>query len=392
MSSERRGLTERSTLTEWEWVGLQQVWNLADGHSHFRMSFDGDSPLAQMPLLFESIDPRMQEGYERRFLGELFGASRQTPPALPSHLHYSCSTTIDMASKTLQASGISTVGVLTPTFDNIAQLAQRAGLRLVPILERELCPVDDQRPVWWDSCDALFLVLPNNPTGWEPNRDHLENLLTSMAKDRKAVVIDFSFRFYSELHSWDQYAFVAGLPALDWIFIEDTGKTWPLCEMKIGVASSSARFHDTMAEVTGELLLNVSPFVLELLTRTIRADRRNGTGSAEVLMARRLVSENRFRLRSCIGGLGIELPCPSSKISVEWLRFNDRTAVDAVSHLLESGVAVLPGGPFLWQERDLGMSYFRVALARDVDYFAHAIDTLVQCIGEPGTRYWNGRT
>ena len=386
MNSEHRGLTERSTLTEWEWVGLQQVWNLADGHSHFRLSFDEDSPVAHMPLLFQSIDPRAQEHYERRFLSELFAASRQTLPALTPHLHYSCSTTIDMASKTLRASGISTVGVLTPTFDNIAQLAQRAGLRLVPIPEPELCPTDDQRPVWWDSCDALFLVLPNNPTGWEPSRDQMEKLLTLMAEHRKAVVIDFSFRFYSKLHSWDQYAFVASLPTLDWIFVEDTGKTWPLSEMKIGVASSSARFHDTMAEVTGELLLNVSPFVLELLARTIRADRCNGASSAEVLTARRLVSENRSRLRACIGGLGIDLPCPSSEISVEWLRFNDRSAVDAASQLLASGVAVLPGAPFFWQDRGLGANYFRVALARDGDYFAHAINALVQCIRGPGAR------
>lgn len=383
MNSERRGLTERSTLTQWEWVGLQQIWNLADGHSHFHLSFDECSPLAEMHQLLQSIDPRGQEHYERRFLYELFEASRQTLPALTPHLHYSCSTTIDMASKTLLASGISTVGVLTPTFDNIAQLARRSGLRLVPISEHELCPTDDGRPEWWDRCDALFLVLPNNPTGWEPTRNQLEKLLTSMSEGRKAVVIDFSFRFYSELHAWDQYAFVAGLPRLDWIFIEDTGKTWPLSEMKIGVASSSSRFHDTMAEVTGELLLNVSPFVLELLTRTIRADRCNGTGSAEVLLARRLVSENRSILRSCIGRLGIGLPCPSSKISVEWLRFNDRTAVDAVSQLLASGVAVLPGAPFFWQDRDLGTSYFRVALARDGGYFAHALDALVQCIGGP---------
>ena len=371
-------LTERSTLTEWERVGLQQVWNLADGHSHFSLDVSAESAIAGMTRTFRSIDPRSQDAYEARFIEAFFDISGQSVPALRPFLHYSCSSTIDLAAKSLKASGINKVGVLTPTFDNIAQLTQRAGLQLRPIPESELCPVDSDCPSWLYDCDALFLVLPNNPTGWDPAQQRIENLLGWLAVHRKPVVMDFSFRFYSALCSWDQYAFVSKVPNLEWIFIEDIGKTWPLAEMKVGVASTSARFHRIMSDVTGELLLNVSPFVLEMLTHTIRSN-SGSNQTAEIverLQARRVVAENRRRLRSCIAPLAIELLSPMSTISVEWLRFTDRPGIDAITDLLANGLAVLPGAPFFWNDRSLGSQNFRVALARDAAYFGEALRVL----------------
>lgn len=366
-------LTEQSTLTEWEWVGLQQVWNLADGHSHFSLQSSGKSPIAAMARIFRSIDRRSQDDYETHFIETFFGMAQQSIPVLRSALHYSCSTTIDLVAKTLKASGVSTVGVLTPTFDNIAQLTQRAGLRLHPIPETELCRPNPKCQSWLSDCDAVFLVLPNNPTGWEPTRQEVENLFEAAAAYGKPVVIDFSFRFYSKLCRWDQYALAANLPKLEWIFIEDTGKTWPLAEMKVGIASASARFHRTMSDVTGELLLNVSPFILELLTQTIKAD-----AQVEALQARRVVAENRAQLRSCITPLPIEVLSCKSTISVEWLRFTHRQGIGAITDLLADGLAVLPGAPFFWNDRSLGAQNFRVALARDTSYFRKAIEVLAR--------------
>lgn len=373
-------LTEQSTLTEWEWVGLQQVWNLADGHSHFSLESSGKSPIADMARTFRSINRRSQDDYEAHFVEAFFGMSQQSIPVLRPLLHYSCSTTIDLVAKTLKASGVNRVGVLTPTFDNIAQLTQRAGLRLRPIPEAELCPANSQHPSWLNDCDAIFLVLPNNPTGWEPTQQQIEALFVLVAAHSKPLVIDFSFRFYSTFYRWDQYALASSMPRLEWIFIEDTGKTWPLSEMKVGMASTSARFHQTMFEVTGELLLNVSPFILEVLTQTIQTDTRSRHPGApsETLLARRVVAENRTQLRSCIRPLPIDVLSPESAISVEWLRFTHRPGIDAITGLLADGLAVLPGAPFFWNDRSLGAQNFRVALARDTAYFRDAIRVLAR--------------
>src|SRR5579871_114273 len=92
-------LTELSTLTEWEWVGLQKVWNLADGHSHFSLEQADESPIGQMARTFRSINSRSQTTYERNFIKAFFEMSRQSIPSLKPLLHYSCSTTIDLVAK-----------------------------------------------------------------------------------------------------------------------------------------------------------------------------------------------------------------------------------------------------------------------------------------------------
>ena len=360
------GLTRTSSLTEWEWAGIHQDHNLADGHSHFTLPAEF-SPVDRMTAIFRGLDRTSQVDDESRFADALFGLAGQTVPVAPA-LHYSASTSIDLAAKTLSQAGVKTVGVLTPTFDNIAQLLLRAGHELVPLDETPLKAGGEIDARLLESCDAVFLVVPNNPTGWLPEQTDLESFARQCAKTNTVLVIDFSFRFFVELDAWDQYSTLATIPGLDWIFLEDTGKTWPTAELKVGVAAASEALRPALAEVTGELLLNVSPFILQLLTGIIEIERAR-VSDGRGIFARQLVRGNRIVLRDVLKDSPVEFVSPTSEISVEWLRLTDgRSSASVAAGLFAAGIAVLPGEPFFWDDRHVGEHHLRLALARDPEY------------------------
>ena len=85
----------------------------------------------------------------------------------------------------------------------------------------------------------------------------------------KTLVVDFCFRFYAaELPRWSQYELLQR-SGVSFITIEDTGKTWATLDMKIGMLVCSDDLHDEFYHRHDDLLLNVSPFHLALLTEFI---------------------------------------------------------------------------------------------------------------------------
>jgi aspartate/methionine/tyrosine aminotransferase len=373
-------LQEQSSLTEWEWRGLHESFNLADGHAHYRLPPWSHEHLRSLPSALLDIDSKPQIEYERKFLQAFFNIAGQSSPGKRPACHYSSSISIEMAAKVLFAIGARTVGVISPTFDNIPALFVRSGLRLVPIREDNIL-TGGLTEVQLSNLDAVFLVLPNNPTGWLGNQATLQQVITLVASARKVLVVDFSFRFYSDLHVWDQYKFVGSLPNFDWILLEDTGKTWPTAEMKIGFASCSERLHPTMAEVSGELLLNVSPLALYLATGLIETEVKiAGMAAGREIHAANLVARNRRVLRNLLADVNVSIHRQQAKISLEWLKLPQRTAVKIANALFRRGVAVLPGGPFYWDDRELGNSYLRIALAREPTYFEAAARALATAL------------
>src|SRR5690349_14612852 len=160
--------TMASALTEWEWHGLERRFNLADGHAHQDLPAEMTSVLDGLPRLILNRNAD-QERTESEFTTAFFEISGQRHPMVRPFLHLSSSISIELAAKALKQAGNSQVGLISPSFDNIPQLLRRSGLVLHPIPEHSFWADDRVQESFLSACDALFLVVPNNPTGYTPS-------------------------------------------------------------------------------------------------------------------------------------------------------------------------------------------------------------------------------
>lgn len=368
------GLRPESSLTEWESAGINAEHNLADGHAHH--SLPADLTANVLLELFNRATIEPQEVSERRFLG-LF-RDFASEPGLPSSaiLHYSSSLSIEVVGKALWEMGVRTVGLPTPTFDNIPLLLKRCGLQLIAIREDLLSNSDIVRQ-WVAAVDAVFVVQPNNPSGYVMDRSEWQSLIGWCAEKNVVYCCDSSFRFFDSRCEWSQYAYLKELSAtesLRYFLVEDSGKTWPLCELKVGILTPSADLFDVARPISDEVMLNVSPFTLNLLSFLMRRPSGRASSLQEL---RSLVLSNRRYLRDALFGLAEVVSHPASKVSVEWLKLPD--GCDSHQFCLycaDQGIVVLPGRPFGWDEPTSSAAHFRVALMRDEVRFKAGVDAL----------------
>jgi aspartate/methionine/tyrosine aminotransferase len=374
MAGDRRGavgkndgldLDAGATLTRHQWEALRRNFNLADGHSRQSQSRKQMELLRSLPAFFEESIEADQEAVEAQFFDAFFGiAGQATVFDLPRpNLHYSASVSIAIAAAHLRALG-GTVMCIHPTFDNIPALLARHGVPTQPIDFDDLLALDAVP----DGVSALVLVLPNNPTGDCLDRDGLMRVARLCAKHDIDLVIDFSFRFASNLCTWDQYAVLAASEAR-FVCIEDTGKTWPVLDLKVGMTVSSPAVADKVQEITEDYILNVSPFLLRLLTTYIESDpERSWLGIAR---------ENREALEAALAGSGAVVGSERGAETIAWVDLGPAGDSDEFCRWANGeGVAVCPGGPFFWDSPEKGSRYIRVALLRPKRYFAEAVALL----------------
>jgi aspartate/methionine/tyrosine aminotransferase len=371
------------TLTDWQLVGLNNTFNLADGHAHHQPHAAAVRAVApRLSSMLFDIEGLPQELFERGFTSVFYELANQSlPPDAELAFHYSASVSTECAARALVDIGVRRVGLVTPTFDNIPLLLRRAGLELVPLEEARFWEDARYRSAQLRHCDCVFLVVPNNPTGFEPDEATFLEAVGAIADRELALAVDFSFRFYSRLQQWDQYKAIAGSwPALNAIFLEDTGKTWPTAELKVGFSCALGALREPQRKATREVLLNVSPFTLRVLTELIGADLSERRGTLADPHSCRVIAENRRELRRLLDGVNVAVDAPDSLVSVEWLRLpEDTVAAVTCSWLEEQKVSVLPGDCFYW-DRPSGDRYMRVALARSPAYFKEAAARLAELL------------
>ena len=363
------------TLTRFEWVGLANEHNLADGHARQSLSPGADRVIERLSEVFRAAEGtgqlELQHEFERVFwtaAGQhsVLGRSR------PLLHHYSSSLSIEIVANHLRRERLS-VGLLHPTFDNIPDILRRQDVQVTPVPEAFFAEPEDGR--WWDGFEALFLVVPNNPTGLDPAVSVLKRVARKARARGVLLIIDFSFRFFSdELASEDLYGFLDE-EDIDYIGIEDVGKAWPTLDLKVGTLVCGHRRQADLQAITDDLLLNVSPFVFALLAEYAKAD---------VLERAREVSRtNRAALLECLHGGPLRIEGNADGcMSVAWAALpKGWDAFALCTRLAEQGISVLPGGPFYWAEPARGSSYVRVALMRDPVGFRFGV-----CPGRRGPR------
>jgi len=215
-------MTKVANLTTMEVDALTDIdggLNLTDGHARFGLSTEQAAIVSRLPEMFAKASRRPYPDIEREAQTAFLQAIGQHTAPIGTGRILSCySSTLatDIVARALPAG--STVAVLHPTFDNIADLFATRGLDLVPLSEEALINRDWPGP----PVRAVVLTHPNNPTGLITPPEHLRSLAEHAARLHQTVIIDASFRGQVRDAQYDTYA-VLDAAGADWITIEDTG-------------------------------------------------------------------------------------------------------------------------------------------------------------------------
>ena len=369
-------------LTQHEILGLTKAFNLSDAHTHQRQSAPQRDIVDRLPALWYSAEQTLQVESERAFVDAFFRLHNQ-PTALASNralLSYAASISTLIVGMYLRRHRLS-VTLIEPCFDNLHDVLHNAGVQLVPIDEG--C-FEDPSEIYAHlernvRTDALFLVDPNNPTGFsmlQHGREGFEEVIRFCRDHDKILLLDFCFAAFAvadpSVERFDVYGMLDE-SGITYLAIEDTGKTWPVQDAKAAILMASEDIWHEVYNIHTSVLLNVSPFVLQLLRAYIEDSIDDGLASV-----RSTCVTNREIATQALAGSILEHRPPTVDVSVAWFAINHETlwASRLHSELIDVGVAVLPGTGFYWSTPSLGQGYVRIALARDPRMFAGATTRL----------------
>jgi aspartate/methionine/tyrosine aminotransferase len=368
----RDGAPSLQKLTEFELKALDAPINLADGHPRQELTEGQRNIIARLPEIFEASRGRPFEEVERSTHERFFAALGQNAAPVDDRRVfsiYSSSVATMMLGTVLSRLG-HRVGLLHPTFDNIPDIL--AGrVEITPVLE-QACLEGDFGQMAGSGVTCLFLTVPNNPTGWVLGRPELERIVSACAERGLLLCLDTSFRGFDARAQFDYYELLERA-GVDYITIEDTGKLWPLAELKLGFMAVSERLRPHVQDVFNDVLLSVSPVVAELVG--LMADDA-ADGGLEAL--HNLIANNREEVEAALGFLdGVELADPDARVSVCRVRFPSARFAHAVrTGLAVAGVHALPCEPFHWARPEEGARMLRLALARDTPVLAKGVAAL----------------
>lgn len=369
-------------LTQHEIQALKMRHNLADAHTHQSQSPAQREIVSRLPELWYEAEQKTQAEFEQRFLDAFFRLHGQ-PTARAKNktmLSYAASISTVVAAMYLTRERMS-VTLIEPCFDNLHDVLANMGVPLYPIHEQAFSDVDTiydnlRRQV---KTDALFLVDPNNPTGsslLQHGKAGFAEVIRYCRDYRKLLLIDFCFASFT-LHGsgpsrFDIYQMLED-SQITYLAIEDTGKTWPVQDAKCAMLTPSDDIQRIVFDLHTSVLLNVSPFVLNMLTEYIEESIKDKMHSV-----RSLLDRNREIARTALDGTALTYLEPTCNTSVAWFRIDHPTLTATELQQLgaDNDVYVLPGKFFLWSEPSLGDQYIRIALARDSDMFTSAMDKL----------------
>lgn len=379
---------EYNDITQHEIRAMQAEYNLADAHTRQSQSPTQRKIVERLPELWYESEKLNQRQSEERFIEAFFRSQRQvTALTTPTMLVYASSIAMVMIANFLALRKMK-VCLIEPCFDNIYDILRNMNILMdSPLIEEWL---HDPEKIYENleahvEADALFIVEPNNPTGFtlegstqnlgKRKNSYLE--LISYAKDyNKLLVFDFCFSSFlledAAPASFDVYKELED-SGVSYIIVEDTGKTWPLQDTKVAMLKTSRDLHNSLYNIHTSYLLNVSPFILNLVTQYVIDSEKDNFSSVFELL-----KQNREIARVTLQGSLLEMQNSISNVSVSWFKIKNHLIKATVLKKLveEQGVYILPGTYFFWSDHNKGEGFMRIALARDNDLFNQAIKKL----------------
>lgn len=339
-----------NTLTAVERLGLVSECNMADGHAYHDLTEAQSKIIGSLPYLWKIAVKKDQHQAEFDFLSSFHQLA--VSPSLSNYKDFvicpTASNSIDIVGACLNHLSLN-IGLVEPTFDNLALLLRRRKVNITAI-EEDVIFRGDLDGINADQFDALFLVNPNNPTGQLLSKERFIEIVNWCHLHNKLLILDCTFRFFVP-QSYEQFKILLD-SGISFITIEDTGKVWPTQDIKASLLIFSSDLASLIKTIYEEIYLCVSNFQLELLGQFMRDAHKQGLDNtlwSEVARRRQLFREALKETRLYIDPIATE-----SKISVEWVRFNEKEDNDTLllSSLQQQGLIALPGRLFYWNSSD----------------------------------------
>lgn len=392
----KKDIKQYTDLTQHQIHALTKTYNLADAHTHQSQSKSQRNIVARLPSLWYEAEQQTQAALEQRFIEKFFTFHKQ-PTALetPTMLVYAASIAMVMAANYMKKKNWS-VSLITPCFDNLYDILRHMEVPLSPLHEAWL---HDPETIYDTlkkevTSDVLFLVSPNNPTGFELTvkdkkgyAKRFEELIRFCKDFDKTLAIDFCFASFllgdEDMPTFDVYKLLND-SGVRYISIEDTGKTWPLQDAKVAMLKTSMDIYEEMYDIHTAYLLNVSPFILNVVTAYIEDSITDRCKSIYSLLRR-----NRAIAEEVMKDSLLELQETEAEVSVAWFKItNPKIKATALQQFIleQQGVYSLPGTYFFWDDKERGEAYLRVALARNSDIFKEAMIRLRRAVDVYETR------
>ncbi len=374
MHSSNKNLTN----TEYERIALEGGVNFSDGHARQGLSE------SQMLILKNAVDEvdsyanAKQNELELEFLDSFYTFANQTflNNRFTTFLNYSASCSIKIAAQLCRIKKLR-VFLIEPCFDNIRHILETEGVEIVSIREEQLLDTAYlKRTLIQDS--AIWIVQPNNPTVYCLEKKPFKELVDIVKEKKATLILDFCFRFFAKsLREWDQYKYFSETN-VSFISIEDTGKTWSCADMKIGITICSHDNFKIIHQLHDELLLNVSPFQIGVITQFIK------DSNIDILQNNsfREIEINRNAIRTLVDK---QLLQSASKwtfnVPLELFRLpNNINATIFWSELKKNGVEILPAVNYYWTNKEEGVNLFRIPLSRPCGDFEYSVPVIEKTI------------
>ena len=364
------------SLTELEVLGLNSDYNFADGHAYHETNGQLLSIFNDLTTIWQQAAVCPVPQMEREFKGVL--AKLIDSAVLARHESFSicptASNSIDTVAAWL-AMHNHHAGLLEPVFDNLYLIMKRRGVKTQSIQEMDLINLDKlESLIDRHKLRALVIVTPNNPTGFELRSDEFRALCALFARKRVTLVVDRTFRFYSQ-YRFDDYALLEDSGA-NWVTIEDTGKTWPTQDMKVSLIAYSHAIAADLRQLYEEIFLCTSNFALALLAKIMESTLALGiyevvnkeVAKRKAVVAEALSGTTMTFVKSARGSLlpFAWLDCSSTGLS----------DLELVNRLREFRIALLPGRYFYWNSRQAHTSNVRLSLMKPNNQFLPGISLL----------------
>jgi aspartate/methionine/tyrosine aminotransferase len=374
---------DKNDITQHEIAALRTRFNLADAHTHQGQSASQRRIVENLPNLWYSAENHTQYQSEQEFIETFYrfhGQYRALERKHEIYLVYAASIGMHITATYLQKNRCR-VGLIEPCFDNLHDLMKHMGVPMVPLRESlfaEPSMIYRNLQAHARELDAIVLVDPNNPTGFSlfsPREDGFREVVRFCVDHDKLLILDLCFAAFilaSGQSRCDAYAILED-SGVRYVAMEDTGKTWPLQDAKCATIMASRDLNGEIYKIVTSVLLNVSPFILKLVTRYVQDSITDDFASvSEVLEL------NRQRVRKQLDGTLLHYCEPMVKTSVAWFRIADSrvSADDLQAYLLDHQIYVLSGKYFYWHEPAEGQRFIRIALARDPHMFGQATSAL----------------
>ena len=387
----KKSTSEYSDITQHELQALTQEYNLADAHTHQSQSLSQKKIVERLPKLWYEAEKLKQKELDNRFIKAFFTFHKQkTAIKTPSLLVYAASIAMAIFANYFKKRNLC-VSLITPCFDNLHDLLKNSDVRLEPLKEEWL---HNPEHIYDNlkkniKTDVIFIVSPNNPTGFElmgpgdQNKIRYKEIIRYAKDYNKILAFDFCFYSFvlpdSGIKMFDVYDLLES-SGVDYLAVEDTGKTWPLQDAKIALIKTNKRLYEDIYNLHTAYLLNVSPFILNFVTEYIKDSIRDRCKSIYSLLGR-----NREIAKKVMKGSILEFQEPQSAVSVAWFKIKDPKikATELQEYILKKKqVYVLPGTYFFWDDRSKGEHFIRVALARNTKIFEPAIKLLREAVDD----------